>query len=316
MPWVRRYTIELILVAVLAVAVAYFGYLAAGLLPGSERNREFRGSAAFNDVGMQMAYGGRAMGTQANLRMGEWLVQQLTGLGWDVVIQEYTLSNALKGRNLVAVRSPEGAATSAAAVPVGIVVAHYDSRIAADRDANADNRARPALGANDGAASAAVLLELARAINVDTAGRTICLAFTDGDANTGIPGWTEQAGSAHLARTLARDVPRCADPEWVIALGLVGGVDATFPRDPQSDSGLQEGLWAQAESLGFGDRFLAGATDSVQPNPFAQAGYPTVVISDPRYPYAATLADTTEKVSAETMTAVGATVERWIEDAN
>jgi len=316
MLWARRYAVELTLVGVLALAVAYFGYLAVGLLPGNEQDRDFRGSAALNDIGMQMAYGSRAVGTQASIRMGDWLVQQVTGLGWDVVIQEFTLSDALKGRNLVAVRSPDGAQTSDSPPSVGLVVAHYDSRIAADRDANPENQARPALGANHGASGAAVLLELARAIDVEAAGKTICLAFTDGDANVGIPGWTEQAGSAHLARTIARDVPRCANPVWVVALDMVGGVDATFPVDPQSDATLSSAIWAHAASLGLGDRFSLNAADTVSTNPFAVAGYPTVVITDPAYSYWGTLADAADKISAATMEAVGRTMETWIESGS
>jgi hypothetical protein len=316
MLWARRYAVELTLVAVLALAVAFFGYLAVGLLPGSEQDRDFRGSAALNDIGLQMAYGSRAVGTQSNLRQGDWLVQQLTGLGWDVVIQEFTLSDALKGRNLVAVRSPDGAQTSETPPPVGLVVAHYDSRIAADRDASPENQARPALGANDGASGTAVLLELARAIDVESAGQTVCLAFTDGDANAGIPGWTEPAGSAHLARTIARDVPRCANPAWVVALGMVGGVDATFPIDAQSDPALQASLWSNADALGFADQFTDAVTDGALPNPFAQSDVPTVLIDDPTYPYVATLADAADKVNAETMEAVGRTVETWVESGS
>lgn len=313
MIWVRRYTIELLLVAVLALAVAYFGYLAVGLLPGNEQDRDFRGTSAMDDVGMQMAYGGRATGTQANLRLGDWLVQQLTGLGWDVVIQKYTLSEALGGTNLIAIRSPDGVAEGERTAPVGLVVAHYDSRIATDRDASEANRVRPALGANDGAAGTAVLLELARSLDVEAAGRTICLAFTDGDANTGIPGWTEPEGSAHLATTLARDVPRCADPDWVIALGLVGGTGATFPVDANSDAALANALWSAADGLGYGAHFLSTDSDASPLNPFAARNYRTLQITDPSYPYAATMADAADKVDAQTLEAVGRTIETWIE---
>lgn len=312
MSWPRRYAIELILVGILALAVFYFAYLALGLLPGSQQDRDFRGSAALNDVGMQMAYGGRAIGTQSNLRMGNWLVQQLTGLGWDVVIQEFKLSDAVQGKNLIAVRSPDGVQTGNRQAPVGMIVAHYDTRIAADRDANSDNQTRPALGANHGASGAATLLELARALDVETAGHTLCLAFTDGDANIGVPGWTTAAGSTHLAQTLARDVSSCANPAWVITLDLVGGVDATFPHHPQSDAALQNAIWAQATSLGHGNHFTA-ATAEGAPDPFAAAGIPTVLITDPSYPYTATLADAADKISVDTLEAVGRTIEAWIE---
>lgn len=311
MNWLRRYGIELALVAMLALAVLYFGYLALGLLPGNERQRDFAGSGALADVGAQLAFGARGVGTDSSLRMSEWLVQQLTGLGWDVVIQEFALSDALKGRNLVAIRSPEQGLGDAA--PVGMIVAHYDSRLAADRDANPDNQMRSAPGANDGAAGAATLLELARVLDLNTAGQTICLAFTDADANVGLPGWNAAAGSLHLTQTLARDVPRCANPAWIVTLGLVGASNATFAPDAQGNATLQRAIWQQAARLGYANAFPTTQSVNLGANPFAITGATTATISDPTYPHAGTVADLSDKLSADALERIGRTLQEWIE---
>lgn len=314
MAWLRRYGVELTLVAMLGMAVLYFGYLAVGLLPGNERPRTFAGSGALGDVGTQLAFGARGVGTDASLRMSDWLVQQLTGLGWDVVIQEFTLSDALKGRNLVAIQSPsEGLAESA---PVGMILAHFDSRLAADRDANPENQVRPAPGANDGAAGAATLLELARVLDLNNAGQTICLAFTDGDANVGLPGWNAPAGSTHLAQTLARDVLRCANPAWVVTLGTVGATDATFAPDSQGNASLQRAIWQQAARLGYGDAFTAGQSTNLGANPFSVTGAATAILSDPAYPFAGTMQDNSSKLSSDALERVGRTLQAWIESGS
>ena len=104
---------------------------------------------------------------------------------------------------------------------------------------------RPAPGANNGASGVAVLLELARTLDVDESGHTLCLAFFDADANDGLPGWQGRLGSSHFARTVAQDVPRCAAPAFVVALDQVGGDNARFRQDANGDPALNAAIWAQ-----------------------------------------------------------------------
>jgi hypothetical protein len=307
----RNYGVELALVFALALAVAFFGYLALGLLPQDMANQEFDADRALEGVGRQMAFGARGSGTQNNLDAGQWLVQQLTGLGWDVVIQEFTIGESLEGRNIVAMRSPEAAPTA----PAVMLATHYDTRLAADGEADPANQARPAPGANNGAAGTAVLLELARTLDVDGAGHTVCLAFFDADANEGLPGWEGRLGSTHLARTLEQDVPRCAAPRAVVALDMVGAEAARYRIDPAADAALSVALWRTAADLGFGDTFLQeeGPPTSNAHLPFAALGVPTALVVDLEYPHARTLADTTDRVAADALARVGRTLEVWVE---
>jgi glutaminyl-peptide cyclotransferase len=309
----RNYGVELALVGALALAVVFFGYLALGLLPSDPVDETFAGSRALDDVGRQMAFGTRSTGTQGSADMSRWLVQQLTGLGWDVVIQEYSIGGALTGRNLIAVRSPEGGSTSAA--PVGLLVTHYDTRMAADGEADPANQQRPAPGANNGASGTAVLLELARTLNMGATGHTVCLAFFDGDANEGLPGWEGRLGSAHLARTLAQDTPRCNEPRFVVALDMVGSESATYRIDPASDAMLSDVLWRRAAETGYGDSFLpeAGPDTLNAHTPFAAQGIPTALIADLEYPAARTLADTVSRLNEGALQRVGRTLELWLE---
>ena len=315
--FVRSYSVELALVSALALAVLFFGYLAVGLFPRDAADEDFAGSRALESAGRQMAFGARATATQSNLEMGGWLIEQLTGAGWDVVIQQFSAGQVVNGRNLIAIRTPEQppAATAPTSFPVGILTTHYDTRLAADGDPNPDNQTSPAPGANNGASGVAVLLELARTLDVNATGHTICLAFFDGDANDGLPGWQGRLGSSHFARTVAQDVQRCAAPTFVVALDQAGGDDARFRRNPDSDPALSAAVWAQADSLGYGDTFLAeDAPTTVNAHtPFQESGVPTALITDVGYVAGATLADTMDRLSEQTLLRVGRTLEAWLE---
>ncbi len=218
----RNYSVELALVSALGLAVLFFGYLALGLVPRDSGDEDFAGSRALEAAGRQMAFGARVTATQSNLAMGDWLIDQLTSAGWDVVIQQFSAGAVVNGRNLIAVRSPDQppAATAPASFPVAILATHYDTRLAADGDPNPDNQTNPAPGANNGASGVAVLLELARTIDVNATGHTLCLAFFDADANAGPArlGWAAGqqplrahpgTGCAALRRCPVRD---CARP--------------------------------------------------------------------------------------------------------
>ena len=135
MQWMRAYRIELILVLILGMAVGFFGYLGYGLLNPQEATREFSGDRAHARVSEQLAYGPRSAGSEASDRMGDWLIDELRGMGWDVVIQPYPVTVAptetLTARNIIAIR--DGPMPDS---PVAIVGTHYDTRLVADADAD------------------------------------------------------------------------------------------------------------------------------------------------------------------------------------
>jgi glutaminyl-peptide cyclotransferase len=312
MRFVRNYGIELALITALGVAVLFFGYLALGLVPGARDNRPFSGEQALEYAGRQMSFGARSTGTQSSLRMGDWLVQQLTGSGWDVVNQQFLLNESLQGRNIIAVRSPRNAETA----PVLLLTTHYDTRIAADGDATPSRTLLPAPGANNGASGTAVLLELARTLNVESAGSTICLAFFDADANEGLPGWNGRYGSEHFARSVGNDIPRCASPAAVVALDQVGAESPRFAIDPASEPALSAAIWDVAQGLGYGDHFVSEMADQPLPGgqtAFAQEGIPSAVIQDSAFEGGATLSDTLEHLRASTLEQVGRTLQGWVE---
>ena len=81
-----------------------------------------------------------------------------------------------------------------------------------------------------------------------------------------------------------------------------------------SDKTIRAEIWETAERLGYGDVFINSEKFSMLDDhtPFLEAGIPAIDIIDFDYPYWHTIADTADKVSAESLGAVGNTLWHWI----
>ncbi len=310
---IRAYSVELILITALLAAVTFFGYLGVGLLRPDVVNEPFSGEKALANATRIVNYGPRITGTEASLQMGDWLIEQLRLLGWDVVIQPFTINEQVQGRNIIGVRSP----ASKPGAPVIVLATPYDTRLAADADPDPARQQQPTPGANAGASGAAILLELARTLDIEAAQHTLCLAFFDGEANGGLPGWDAHIGSQLFVASLPGSVPRCAAPRFVVGVEQAGAIDQRFFPNEAGDAALNNALWNTAANLNFGARFLnqsrplaPGATVA-----FRDAGIATADLIGINYPYAATMADTLDKLSADTLQAVGLVLETWLEGA-
>lgn len=307
---IRAYAIELILIAALLASVAFFGYLGYGLLRPDVVDEAFSGEKALAHVARQLDFGPRITGTAASQQTGDWLIEQLRLLGWDVVIQPFTINEQVQGRNIIAVRSPD-----AAGAPVALLATHYDTRLAADADPEPARQQAPTPGANAGASGTAILLELARTLDVDATGYTVCLAFFDGEANGGLPGWDANIGSRLFVESLPASVARCASPRFVVGVDQAGATGQRFFQNEAATPALNSALWRTAENLELGARF----PQQSRPMPlsataaFSDTGISTADLMSTDYPYRATTADTLDKVSSETIGAVGLVLETWLE---
>ncbi len=307
---VRAYSIETLLITALIGAVFFFGYLGYGLLRPEVINEPFSGDRALISAGKLLDFGPRITGTGANLQAGDWLVEQLRLLGWDVVIQPFNVAEGVAGRNIIAVRSH-----SRPGSPVILLATPYDSRLAADADPDAANQQRAAPAANSSASGVAVLLELARTLDVEQSGHTLCLAFFDAEQNGGLPGWDPHLGSTIYQRSQPRSIPRCAAPRYVVAVEQAGAADQRFYPNDAGDPALQEALWRTAANLEYAEWFPATpvrpAADGVQMTFAADRATAALMADD--YPPRNTMQDTLDKLSAETLERVGMTLETWLE---
>ncbi len=306
----RLYSIELILVFVLAGAVSYFGFLGYGLLTPAFVVEPFSGERALTYVEKQLEFGDRSTGSPSNIRMGDWLIEELRLLGWDVVVQPFVAPDNLPARNIIAIRSitPSPART-------GMLLTHYDTRMFADRDADPANHIQPTLGANAGGSGTATLLELARTLEVANTGHTICLVFLDAESNSDIEGWEGTPGSTQLVERLDADIPRCRAPRFGIYLDMVGGQSQRLFAETSSYPLLTKNVWDVAAELGHGSSFINEPTWSVVDahSRLREIDVPAITMSDYSYPHRATMQDTFQQLSAESFGQVGATLKTWLE---
>jgi Zn-dependent M28 family amino/carboxypeptidase len=257
----------------------------------------FDGGHALELAAAQMEFGPRVPGTHAHDEAIRWIANNLEGAGWEVETTDF-ITDAVSGTNVVG-RYGEGEA------PPILLGAHYDTRPVADRDAASPNE--PVPGANDGASGVAVLLELARVLPGGPLSRPIWLAFFDQEDGGGAAGGEWIQGSRALAAGLS---PR---PAAVVVVDMVGDADLQIREEMNSDPVLRETIWQTAASLGI-DSFIPSIGYSMLDDhtPFIERGIPTVLIIDFDYPYWHTTQDTLDKLSAESLEAVGRTLEAWL----
>ncbi len=259
----------------------------------------FSGEQAYQHVLRQMEFGPRVVGTDAHRLAGEYIVQQLEEVGWQVEAQPFEY-DGIALRNFIArVGQDKG--------PVVIIGAHYDSRRYADQDPAAP--LSPVPGANDGASGVAVLLELARTLDIDKLDNEVWLAFFDAEDDGGINNWPWIIGSSYMADNLT------VEPEYVVVVDMIGDASQDIYIDNNSNVELSGRIWTLAASLGYGQQFIPVPKYSMLDDhtPFAQLGIPAVDIIDFDYPYWHTTADTADKVSADSLERVGRTVEVLLE---
>ena len=257
----------------------------------------FDGLRAYADVQTQVAFGPRIPETEGHAKIVEWIGEELVKAGWQAEIQE---SEALGHpiRNIVAKRSD--------ANPKIIIGAHYDTRMYADQDPHPENNLKPVPGANDGASGVAVLLELARTLPQDSV--NVWLVFFDAEDNGYFEGWDWTLGSPEYVRI------NSIQPEAVVVVDMIGDADLNIYKEQNSDPDLTAEIWETAGSLGYAGKFISEYKYSMQDDhrPFLQAGMRAALIIDFDYPYWHTLEDTPDKVSAESLEAVGKTLWTWI----
>jgi len=281
----------------LIIAVGWYAYALHASRQPEPDSVSFDGLRAYADVQTQVAFGPRIPGSNGHAQVQAWMRTELESAGWQVEIQE---SEALGHpiQNVVAKRGD--------ASPQIILGAHYDSRMFADNDPDFANHTQPVPGANDGASGVAVLLELARTLPEDSV--STWLVFFDAEDNGRIEGWDWILGSREFVKN------NVLQPRAVVIVDMIGDADLNIYKERNSNPDLTDEIWGVANNLGYGQQFIAEYKFSMTDDhtPFLEAGIPAMDIIDFDYPYWHTLADTLDKVSAESLEAVGKTLWTWI----
>lgn len=291
----RAAFIYLGLIGILMAAVAAW-YIISFQIVEAEPNT-FSGADALADVQTQVDMGPRTPGSEGHAQIREWIRSELESSGWIVEIhQSERLGHPIN--NIIAKRSAEP--------PQIILGAHYDTRFYADNDPDPLKQIEPVPGANDGASGVAVLLELARSLPEDTL--PVWLVFFDTEDNGRFEGWDWILGS----RAFVEENP--VAPRAAVIVDMIGDADLNIFLERNSDPTIRAEIWSTAAELGYGDVFINTEKHSMLDDhtPFLEAGIPAVDIIDFDYPYWHTTQDTVDKVSAESLHAVGDTLWHWI----
>jgi Zn-dependent M28 family amino/carboxypeptidase len=291
----RRPTLIFVLVLLLLAAIAVW-VLARQYRPLFSTDRSFDGQRAYQDVLQQVSFGPRVIGSDAHALAAAYIQDELRQAGWKIELQKTTWQGS-PVENILATRGGQ--------TPQIILGSHYDSRSQADQDPGPGPHP-PVPGANDGASSVAVLLELARTLPRNTIPLT--LVFFDTEDDGGLNGMDWLLGSRAYVHALT------FQPKAVVILDMIGDKDLNINMERNSSGSLVSQIWKQAADLGHQDKFIPTPKWSMEDDhtPFLEAGLPAVDVIDFDYPYWHTTQDTADKVSPDSLQIVGEVIRAWI----
>lgn len=282
----------------LALLIAGLFYFSGQKNAENSPPKEFDGQRALRDVVSQVELGPRVPESVPHRKIIAWIQQELAQNGWTAEVQTGSmLSHPIQ--NIIAKRGSGS--------PWIILGAHFDTRMKADQDPNPAMRSQPVPGANDGASGVAVLLELARVLPPDLKSQ-VWLVFFDAEDQGDLTGWDWILGSRFFASQLT------SKPDAVVIVDMIGDANLNIYQERSSSQELVQSIWAAAAATGYQKEFIPQPryTMTDDHTPFLQHGIPAVDLIDFDYPYWHTAQDTPDKVSAESLKAVGETLIQWI----
>ena len=256
----------------------------------------FDGARAWAHLERQVQFGPRPSGTPALTATRQYIVDQLKALGITVREQPFvgkTPAGDVAMANVIGTIPGRRPARMA-------IASHFDTKRAPFRF----------LGANDGASSTAVLLELARTLKDSQPEFTLELLFLDGEeaVNWDWAGTDNTYGSRHYV-TAGQADGSLKTLQALILLDMVGDSDLRIRRESMSTPWLVDVVWATARRVGHGQTFSSELTTVDDDHvPFLRAGVPAVDIIDLDNPTWHTAQDDLAHVSRQSLQVVGEVV--------
>jgi Iap family predicted aminopeptidase len=292
----------------LAFASLMFLILAAcAQSPNAANNAgSLSGEKALAHARAQVAFGPRPPGSQALEKCRAYLIEQLKGFGYQVeqdAFEAATPYGPKKMVNLIASRGVSDGARSG----VIVLASHYDTKYM---------EGIQFVGANDGASSTGLLLELARVLSNEQ--DDLRFVFLDGEeAFVEWSAFDSTYGSRHLARRW-KDEGFTRRIRAFILLDMIGDKDLDILNESHSTPWLRELLQDVAKREGLSE-ILSRAAGAVEDDhiPFLDAGVPSLDIIDLNYgpgnSFHHTAQDTLDKISAESLEKAGRLVLAMLE---
>jgi Zn-dependent M28 family amino/carboxypeptidase len=255
----------------------------------------FDSNRAWEHLRRQVAFGPRPAGSTALDDCRRYLLEQLKAAGITATEQRFVAKTPLGDTRM---------ANVVATIPGRrreriILASHFDTKRAPFRF----------VGANDGASSTAVLLELGRVLKVRQNDLTIELLFLDGEEATnwdwGVTGVDNTYGSRHYVQE-AQKAGTLSGIRAMLLLDMVGERGAVFQREGHSTPWLVDIVWGAARQLGHAASFPNERTEIDDDHvAFLRAGVPAADIIDLDYPQWHKAEDDLDHVDVRTLQIVG-----------
>jgi Zn-dependent M28 family amino/carboxypeptidase len=258
----------------------------------------FSAERAFEHARKMVEMGPRPSGSNAIKGTQAYLEAELKSSGLKVIEDAFTASTpkgAIPMKNIIG-------EVSGKKPDIVMITGHYDTKL---QDGF--------VGANDGASSAATVLELAHVLAKSSPEYTLWFVLFDGEEAVvdwnAMNGLDNTYGSRHLASSLS-DEGRIHQVKAMILVDMIGDKNLNLKREGESTSWLVNLIWETARSAGFGKFFLqAQHYISDDHLPFRDEGVPVADLIDfdygPNHSYWHTNDDTLDKISGESMKVVG-----------
>jgi len=280
----------------------------AGLAQGAQigaQQTTFNAARAMQYTREIVRFGARPIGSENHKKLENYILSHLRGVEvTDDVFTADTPEGKLAVRNLIA-KFP--------GTKDGIIV------IAGHYDTNYPLRNTGYVGANDGASSAAILLELANQLRGKKRdGYSVWLVWTDGEE--AVKQWSPTDslyGTRHLAESWQND-GTLKKIKALMVEDMIADADLNIEREMGSTPWLEELILQAATQLGYQSHFFARSI-SVQDDhlPFLQKGVPSADMIDLDYGYNNvfhhTPQDTLDKLSTKSLEISGKVIVKAIE---
>ena len=286
--------------AATAPAAAAMAPVEAGALPDSAPPPSFDSARAMQYTKEIVALGPRPLGSANHKKVEQYIYAHLQG---DAVEDDAFIAETTEGkfpvRNFIA-KFP--------GTKDGIIV------IASHYDTNYPLRNTSFIGANDGAASSALLLEIANQLRGKKRdGYSVWLLWDD--AEEAMKQWSDSDslyGVRHLAQKWQQDGTLKKIKAFLLA-DMIADADLNIEHDKNSTPWLEDMIYQSASRLGYQSHFFAREI-AVQDDhlPFVQRGVPSADLIDLDYGYNDvfhhTTEDTIDKLSPKSLDIVGTVI--------
>jgi Zn-dependent M28 family amino/carboxypeptidase len=254
----------------------------------------FDSNRAWEHLRRQVAIGPRPSGTPALVDTRKYIMGQLKAIGIESREQPFIAMTPLGEVSMANV-----IATIPGKRPDRIAfTSHFDTKLF---------REFRFVGANDGASSTAVLLELARVLKAQPHEFTIELIFFDGEEArmTEWRGLDNTYGSRHYVEDAVKS-GSIRTLKALVLLDMIGDKNLNIRRDSNSTPWLVDIIWSAAARLGHTSAFPNDLTTIEDDHiPFVRAGVPVVDVIDLDNPTWHTAQDNLDNVSAKSLQIVG-----------